>query len=85
MENRVFLKASSGDITSLFQFGPDFTEYEKNNQKELENAIGLIRKEILCTLRWCAPPSMRTHVAHTPGTHVAHRRHTNLMIFVPDV
>ena len=72
-----FLKRSSRASASLFQIGPNFFGTHKNNQKELESAIGLIRKEILCTLRWCAPPSMRTHVAHTPGTHVAHKRHKN--------
>ena len=43
------LKGSSGDIPWLFKFGTDFTGDEKNNHEELENTIGLIRKDFFYT------------------------------------
>ena len=56
----------------------------RDNGEELESVSATVGTALIDILWSCAPPSMRTHVAHTPGTHVAHRRHKNLMNFVPD-
>ena len=45
------LKTSSGDISPLFKFGPDYRGTYKNNQKELENSIELIREDFFWTFR----------------------------------
>ena len=44
-EQQGVLKTSSGDISPFFKFGPDYRGTYKNNQKELENSIGLIRED----------------------------------------
>ena len=58
-------------------------ENYRDNGEELESVSATVGTALIDILWSCAPLSMRTHVAHTPGTHVAYRRHKNLMVFVP--